>query len=64
MKIGIRKFSLKKRLSARLSWKRFLIHKFKLKMPNGLGWIRNPKRFIYNKLYNMFTISVDDLLKL
>ncbi|MBQ6450281.1 hypothetical protein IJJ08_05305 [bacterium] len=63
MKVGIRKFSLKKRLAARLSWKRFLRHRLGLKMPRGWGWITNPKKALYNRIYYRTTIGIDSLGK-
>lgn len=55
MKFGIRKPSLKKRIAARLSWKRAVRHKLGLKAPRGFGWITNPKRAAYNRIYNRTT---------
>lgn len=52
MKFGMRKPSLKKRLSARTSIKRQIVHRGKVKMPKGYGWVRNPKKYAYNKVYN------------
>lgn len=63
MKVGIRKFSLKKRIAARLSWKRFLRHRLGLKMPRGWGWLTNPKKALYNRIYYRTTISTDNLGK-
>jgi len=62
MKFGIRTPSLKKRLAARTSWKRMLRHKMGLKAPRGWGWLTNPKRAAYNKIYNRTSVSVDKLL--
>lgn len=61
MKFGMRKPSLKKRVAARTSLKRQVIHRAGLKMPKGKGWIRNPKKYTYNKVYQKTTF---DLLKL
>ena len=63
MKFGLRTPSLKKMISARLSIKRNIVHRCGLKMPKGFGWIRNPKKFIYNKIYNKTTFSIFDLIK-
>ena len=52
MKFGLRKPSLKKRISARTSPKRCLRHNLGFKIPRGYGWISNPKKFAYNKVYN------------
>lgn len=60
MKTGIRKPSIKKSISARTTGK----VKRKLKRltnpfygTKGTGWIRNPKRALYNKAYRKTTIS-------
>ena len=37
MKFGMRKLSLKKRISARTSLKRQIVHRAGLKMPRGYG---------------------------
>jgi len=58
MKIGIRKPSLNKRISARLSVKRFLRHSLGLKAPRGWGWITNPRRALYNRIYYRTTVGV------
>jgi hypothetical protein len=52
MKIGIRKPSIKKRIAARTSVKRVLRHNLGLKAPRGLGWITNPKKAAYNRIYS------------
>lgn len=63
MKFGPRKPSLNKRIAARTSIKRQLVHRLGLKMPRGYGWIRNPKKFVYNKVYNRTTFDVFKLIK-
>ena len=35
-----------------------LVHRLGLKMPRGLGILRNPKKTIYNKIYNRTTFSL------
>lgn len=66
MKFGMRKPSWKKSLKARTTakWKRSIKRKL---IPwygkKGTGWIRNPKRALYNKIYNKTTFSVRDLFK-
>lgn len=50
MKFGIRIPSLKKRISARTSIKRQIVHRAGLKMPKGYGWVRNPEKYLYNKV--------------
>ena len=63
MKFGIRKPSLKKRISARTSIKRQVIHRSRLKMPRSLGWLRNPKKYAYNKVYNKTSFDIFKLIK-
>ncbi len=63
MKFGIRTPSLKRRISARTSWKRYVRHSLGLKAPRGMGIITNPKKALYNKVYNKTSVSVDRLLK-
>ena len=66
MKIGVRKPSIKKSIKARTTGrakravKRAVIPWYGKK---GVGWIRDPKRAAYNKIYNKTTISVVDILK-
>ena len=63
MKFGMRKPSLKKRIGARTSIKRQIIHRGGLKMPRGYGWVRNPKKYIYNKVYNRTTFDIFKALR-
>ena len=58
MKFGIRKPSLKKRIAARTSWKRFARHSLGLKAPRGYGWLTNPKRAAYNRVYDRTTVGL------
>lgn len=61
MKFGIRKFSLKKRISARTSLKRIV--RSKIRVPRGMGVLTNPKKAMYNRVYNRTSMSVDRLVK-
>ena len=63
MKFGMRKPSLRKRISARTSIKRQIVHRAGLKMPRGYGWLRNPKKYAYNKVYNRTTFDIFKLVK-
>ncbi len=63
MKFGIRMPSLKKRISARTSIKRQIDHRAGLKMPKGYGWVRNPEKYLYNKVYNKTSFDIFKLLK-
>jgi hypothetical protein len=55
MKFGLRIPSLKKRIAARTSVKRLVRHSLGLKAPRGWGWLTNPKRALYNRIYNRTT---------
>jgi len=55
VRIGFRIPSLKKRLSARTSLKRAVRQRLGLKAPRGWGWVTNPKRAAYNRVYNRTT---------
>jgi hypothetical protein len=66
MKIGLRKPSIKKSIKARTTGK--LKRKIKKAInpfygKKGMGWIRNPKKALYNKIYNKTTFSIFDLFK-
>ncbi|MEW9501921.1 hypothetical protein [Jeotgalibacillus marinus] len=63
MKFGMRKPSLKKRVSARTSIKRQVVHRAGLKMPRGYGWVRNPKKYAHNKVYQKTTFDIFKLIK-
>ncbi|MFD2920380.1 hypothetical protein ACFS6H_11700 [Terrimonas rubra] len=52
MKFGYRKPSFNKRLAARTSVKRYLRHSMGWKAPKGWGWLTDPKKAAYNKIYN------------
>jgi hypothetical protein len=57
MKFGPRKPSPKKRIAARTSLKRQIIHRGGFKMPRGYGWIRDPKKYAYNRTtFDIFKI--------
>ncbi|MBN2392062.1 MAG: hypothetical protein JXR84_15145 [Anaerolineae bacterium] len=52
-----RKPSIKKRLAARTSLKRYVRHNMGIKAPRGWGWLTNPKRAAYNRVYNRTSIG-------
>lgn len=66
MKFGLRTPSLKKSISARTTGrvkrtiKKTLIPGYGKK---GTGWLKNPKKAAYNKIYNKTSFSLKDLLK-
>ena len=66
MKIGFRTPSLKKSLKARTT------SKYKRRLESaidptygkkGVGWFKNPKKALYNKIYNKTTRSIFDIFK-
>lgn len=66
MKFGMRKPSLKKSLKARTTGRvkrkaKSSINPFYGK--KGTGWIRNPKKAAYNKVYRKTSFSIRDLFK-
>ena len=63
MKFGIRTPSLKKRIRARTSIKRQIVHRAGIKMPRGFGFFRNPKKAVYNKVYNRTIFDIFKLIK-
>lgn len=66
MKIGMRKPSIKKSIKARTTGKakrkvkKALIPGYGKK---GMGYIKNPKKAVYNKVYKKTTFSFWDLFK-
>ncbi len=67
MKMGMRKPSLKKSLKARNTGKAKRAIK-KAVIPEygkkGVGWITNPKKAAYNKVYRKTTFSIWDIFKI
>lgn len=55
MKFGFRIPSIKKRIAARTSIKRVISHNLGFKAPRGMGWITNPKKALYNRVYSRTT---------
>ena len=52
MKFGFRTPSLNKRIAARTSWKRVVRRSMVFKAPRGWGWLTNPKKAAYNRIYS------------
>lgn len=52
MKFGPRIPSLSKRIAARTSPARLIRHSLGLKAPRGWGWLTNPRKAAYNRVYN------------
>lgn len=63
MKFGIRKPSIRRSIAARTSPKRFIRHSLGLKAPRGWGWLTNPRRAAYNRVYSRTTVSFWSILK-
>lgn len=63
MKFGMRTPSLKKRIAARTSAKRFIRHNLGVKAPRGWGWLTNPKKAAYNRVYNRTSFDIFELIK-
>lgn len=63
MKFGLRVPSISKSISARLSPKRYVRHELGVKAPRGYGWITNPKKAAYNRVYSRTTLSLWTVLK-
>jgi hypothetical protein len=66
MKLGMRKPSLKKSIKARTTGKAKRALK-KAVIPGygkkGTGWLKDPKKAAYNKVYRKTTFSIFDLFK-
>ena len=66
MKLGVRTPSLKKSVKAKTTGKAKRAIK-KALIPGygkkGAGWIKNPKKAAYNKVYNKTSFSLFDLFK-
>jgi hypothetical protein len=63
MKFGLRKPSLRKMISSRVSPQRMVRHRLGLKALRGWGWLTNPKKALYNRVYSRTSFSIWDLLK-
>jgi hypothetical protein len=57
MRFGFRRPSIRKRIAARTSVKRYVRHSLGLKAPRGWGWVTNPRRAAYNRIYNRTTVG-------
>lgn len=66
MKIGMRKPSMKKSIKARTTGRAKRTVK-KAVIPGygkkGMGWVKNPKKAAYNKVYNKTTFGVNDIVR-
>jgi hypothetical protein len=67
MKIGFRKPSVKKSIKARTTGRAKRVIKSSINPlygKKGVGYIRDPKRAVYNKIYKKTTFGLMDILKL
>jgi hypothetical protein len=66
MKFGLRTPSVKKSIKARTTGKAKRAVK-KALIPGygekGMGWIKNPEKAAYNKIYNKTSFGIEDLFK-
>jgi hypothetical protein len=63
MKFGLRTPSLSRSLGARLSVKRQVKNALGLNAPRGWGWLTNPKKAAYNRIYNRTTFGWSDVIR-
>ncbi len=56
MKFGFRMPSVRKRIAARTSIKRRI--RARIRAPRGYGLVTNPKRAVYNRIYNRTSIDL------
>jgi hypothetical protein len=54
----VRKPSLRGRIAARTSLKRYVRQSLGFKAPRGWGWLTNPKRALYNRVYRRRTVDL------
>lgn len=67
MKFGLRKPSIKRSIKARTTGrvKRSIKSSVNpLYGKKGVGWVRNPKKAAYNKVYNKTSFGLRDIFKL
>lgn len=53
VRFGIRRPSLKKRIAARTSPRRMI--RSKIRVPRGYGFVTNPRKAVYNRIYSRTT---------
>lgn len=66
MKFGLRTPSLKKSFKARTTGRVKRAVKSSINPlygKKGMGWVNNPKKAVYNKVYKKTTFSIFDLFK-
>jgi hypothetical protein len=63
MKFGMRKPSIRKSIAARTSGKRIFRQSLGLRAPRGWGWLTNPRKAAYNRVYNRTSFSFWSILR-
>lgn len=66
MKVGVRKPSIKKSIKARTTGKAKRAIKSSVNPlygKKGIGWVNDPKKAAYNKVYNKTSVGVKDVVK-
>lgn len=66
MKVGVRKPSLKKSISARTTGRIKRTAKRSINPlygKKGMGWVNDPEKAMYNKVYHKTTVGVNDIIK-
>jgi hypothetical protein len=55
---GFRRPSIRGRIATRISVKRYVRQSLGLKVPRGWGWLTNPRKAAYNRIYNRTTFGL------
>jgi len=66
MKVGVRKPNIKKSIKARTTGKAKRAVKSAVNPlygKKGMGWVNDPKKAAYNRVYNKTTVGVKDIAK-
>ena len=53
----------RKRMSSRMSFKRYIRHNLGFKLPKGWRMILNPRKYWKDKIYHKFTFDIFKLFK-
>lgn len=64
MALGARQINIKSKIASRLSPARYLRHNLGLKAPQGFGWITDPRRALYSRVYTRVTFKPSDIARL
>lgn len=57
VRVGFRRPSIRRRIAARTSVRRFARQSLGLRAPRGWGWVTNPRRALYNRIYRRTTVG-------